>query len=264
MTVALIVTTYNWVQALELSLKSALTQTQLPDEIIIADDGSTSDTKELIEKISRETNVKIIHSWQEDDGFRLAKSRNLAISKSSSNYIIVIDGDMILDKNFILDHLSCAKKGFYLQGSRVLLTDNLSKEIFRKKDFIKPSLFSKNVINKKNMLYLPLLTKLICSQMSTKLRRIRGCNFSLFKEDILKVNGFNEAFNKWGREDSEFVQRLYNQGIERKNLKFAGIQYHLYHKEGNSNSFNDDILQRAIDEKLTWCENGIDKHLKKL
>jgi len=262
MTTALIITTYNWVEALELSIVSALNQTHLPTEIIIADDGSTTETKELIEKISQNSKVKIIHSWQEDDGFRLARSRNLAIAKSSSEYIIVIDGDMILDKNFVLDHLNCAEQNHYIQGSRVLLNSILSQNILDNNSFKKPSFFTKKITNKKNMFYLPYLTKVICNNSNQRLKRIRGCNFSLFKTNIITINGFNENFNKWGREDSEFVQRLYNNGIKRKNLKFAGIQYHLYHKEGNSNSFNDEILQRAIDEKLTWCDNGIDKHLK--
>ncbi len=262
MTCSLIITTYNWHEALELSLKSALTQTHLPDEIIIADDGSTFETKELIDKIAKESKVRIIHSWQEDNGFRLARSRNLAISKSSSEYIIIIDGDMILDKNFIADHLACAEQKIYLQGSRVLLNETISNEILTNNFFVKPSIFSKKIINKHNMLHLPALRVLLCQRSNQKLRRIRGCNFSLFKKDIIMVNGFNEEFNKWGREDSEFVQRLYNMGIKRKNLKFAGIQYHLYHKEGNSNSYNDDILKEAIEKKLTWCENGLDKYLK--
>ncbi len=262
MTCSLIITTYNWYEALELSLKSVFMQTHLPNEIIIADDGSTFETKELIDKIAKESEIKIIHSWQKDDGFRLSRSRNLAISKSTSEYIIVIDGDMILEKNFIADHLACAEQKKYIQGSRVLLDKNISNEILTNKFFLKPSIFSKRIINKHNMLYLPILRNFLCKRSNQKLHGIRGCNFSLFKKDIILVNGFNENFTKWGREDSEFVQRLYNIGIERKNLKFSGIQYHLYHKEGNLNAYNDEILKETIEKKLTWCKYGLDKHLK--
>ena len=80
---------------------------------------------------------------------------------------------------------------------------------------------------------------------------------------MIKVNGFNEKFNKWGREDSEFVERLYNTGIRRRNLKFRGIQFHLYHPEGKADKENDFLLNMAIEQKLTWCEKGIDQHLKK-
>lgn len=261
MTCTLIITTYNWSEALELSLNSALNQTHLPDEIIIADDGSTVETKELIEKIAKKSAVKIIHSWQEDEGFRAARSRNLAFSKSTSEYIIFVDGDMILDHNFVQDHLKCASTNFYLQGSRVLLTPNYTEKTLNEKKFYKPSLFSKNLKNKLNSLKLPLVSALICNKINAQQRGIKSCNFSFYREDFISVNGFNEELVTWGREDSELISRMYNKGIFRKNLKFAGIQYHLYHKEGKSNSFNDEILKNTIEKKLTWCENGLNKHL---
>jgi glycosyltransferase involved in cell wall biosynthesis len=260
MTCSLIITTYNWHEALELSLNSALAQTHLPNEIIIADDGSTFETKELIEKISKTSKVKIIHSWQEDDGFRASRSRNLAFSKSSCDYIVYIDGDMILEKNFIADHLQCASKNCYIQGSRVLLNPYFTKTVLENKIFSKPHLFSKHFKNKLNSLRIPFISKTICTKENIRQRGIKSCNFSFHREDFISVNGFNENLVTWGREDSELITRMYNHGMFRKNLKFAGIQYHLYHKEGNSNSFNDEILQNAIDKKLTWCENGLDKH----
>lgn len=260
MTCTLIITTYNWHEALELSIQSALKQTRLPDEIIIADDGSTSETKELIENINKNKNVNIIHSWQEDNGFRLARSRNLAISKSSSEYIIIIDGDMILDKNFISDHIKCAIKGYYIQGSRVIMKETLSSKVLDDKNFYKPTIFTKQIKNKINMLRIPLLSKVFCKKSTQNLHGIRGCNFAFFKNDAIKVNGFNEDFITWGREDSEFVQRLYNIGIKRKKLKFSAIQYHLYHQEGNSNNLNDEILKNTIEKKLIWCNNGLNNH----
>ena len=82
MNCSLIITTYNWPEALELVLTTAVKQSVQPNEIIIADDGSAKDTKLLVNTFSKKTSVPIVHSWQEDDGFRLSKSRNLAISKA--------------------------------------------------------------------------------------------------------------------------------------------------------------------------------------
>lgn len=260
MQIALIITTYNWVEALELTILSALKQTVLPAEIIIADDGSTDDTKALIDKFINNSQVPIIHSWQEDDGFRLARSRNLAISKSSSDYIIVVDGDMILHKKFIEDHLRCAKKGFYLQGSRVMLDDIYSKKILNTKK-TNINIFSSHVKNSLNGIHSLLFNKIVCSKIKRAHKGIRGCNFSFFKNDALLVNGFNEDFITWGREDSEFVERLYNNGILRKDIKFSAIQYHIYHKEGNSNNINDEYLDKTIFLKLKWCKNGLNKHI---
>ena len=257
---SLIITTYNWHEALELVILSALGQTRMPDEIIIADDGSKQDTKEVIEKYCYNSTVPIIHSWQEDHGFRLAHSRNLAISKSTCEYIIVVDGDMVLDSRFVADHIKCSEKGTYIQGSRVLLMEEPTKRILNTKNFKNISFFMKNVKNRINMIYVPWVSKIYCMFKNSELNRIRGCNFSLYKEDILAINGFNEDFVTWGKEDSEFVQRLYNNGVKRKNLKFSAMQYHLYHREGNANEDNIALLQETIDKKLKWCSNGIEKY----
>ena len=254
---SLILTTYNWKEALALSLESAISQSTPASEIIIADDGSREDTAKMIKSIAKKTTIPIIHVWQKDAGFQLSKIRNEAIKKSTTDYIIVSDGDMILHPFFIEDHLSCAKENHYIQGSRVLMDNEYSQKILKENIFTKPSFFSKYIRNRKNALYLPFLSKKICQKNSQELKRIRGCNFSLFKKDIYRVNGFNEDFKTWGREDSEFVQRLYNIDIKRKNLKFAAIQYHIHHESGHASSENDTLLEQTIVQKLTWCQNGI-------
>lgn len=263
MKVSLIITTYNWKEALEMVLLSALNQTILPSEIIIADDGSRDDTKELIQHIAQTSPVPIIHSWQEDEGFRASRSRNLAIAKASGEYIIASDGDSILDPHFVEDHLHHAQENTYVQGSRVLLSPEFTKTILSSKKFIKPPFKSKLYSNKLNAIRNILLSNLIASMKSQKLKGIRSCNFSLFNKDILKVNGFNENFTSWGQEDSEFVQRLYHAGIQRKNAKFSAIQYHLYHKEGNSNAGNMGLLLQTIQSKLIYCDKGLDQHVDK-
>ena len=75
------------------------------------------------------------------------------------------------------------------------------------------------------------------------------------------MNGFNEEITTWGREDSEFVQRLFNSGMYKQHIKFSGIQYHLHHKEGVHNSTNNDILENTIERKLKWCNLGINRYL---
>jgi len=261
MKASLIITTYNWPEALELVLLSVLKQSTPPNEIIVADDGSSEKTRSIIENFKFKSKVPIIHSWQEDKGFRLSRSRNLAIAIAKYEYIIVSDGDMILHSDFVKNHIENAQKGVYLQGGRVLLQPNFSNKLLSNKSFIVPSIFSKNIKNRLNALRSNSLSRLYAQRLNQNLNRIRGCNFSLYKSDILKVNGFNEDFVTWGQEDSEFVQRLYNSGLYRRNLKFSALQYHLYHKEGKSQVNNMQLLSNTIDKQLTWCKNGIDKHL---
>jgi len=261
MKVSLLVSTYNRPDSLNLVIKSVLSQSHLPDEVVIADDGSSDDTRKLIEKFSHNSTVKFVHSWQEDKGFRLARSRNLALAKISSEYVILIDGDMILHSSFIYDHLRNAKKGFFLQGKRVLLSETLTNEVLLKKE-LKIKFFSKGIKNKKNQIKSNILCR-IFSRSSKKLRGIKTCNMSFFLDDCLKVNGFNNDIEGWGREDSEFAARLLNSGVTRKDLMFNAIQFHLWHHESSKASMpiNDLILKNTIDKKLTTCENGISDFL---
>ena len=261
MNCSLIICTYNWPEALSLVLTSIATQSILPNEIIVADDGSSESTARVIEEFSNKISIPIIHSWQEDDGCRIPHSRNRAIAKSNYEYIIVIDGDTVLHKDFIKDHKRFAQDGLYIQGSRVLLQSEFTSNLIKKNLFKKPSFYLEHAKNKINMIRLPFLTKLMSYFKNQNINRIRGCNFSLYKEDIIKVNGFNEEITTWGREDSEFVQRLFNSGVRKQHLKFSGIQYHLYHKERIHNNINNNILQATIKNNATWCSLGIDGYL---
>lgn len=259
--ISLIVTTYNRPDALELVLLSIKNQKILPKEVIIADDGSSYETKNLIEKYKQNFPIPLIHSWQEDNGFRAAQSRNKAIAFSKYEYIVIIDGDIVLHKNFIKDHIRTAQKKCFVQGSRVLLNEELTKESITRKN-VNFSILKKGVENKLNAISFSFLRQKL-SKPSYKSRGIRSCNMAFWKEDCVKINGFNEEFVGWGREDSEFAIRLFNNNIKRKNLKFAGIAYHLFHDENNRKMLpkNDEILEKTIENKLLKCNLGIDQYL---
>lgn len=260
---SLIITTYNRPDALELVLKSALQQSKLPDEIIVADDGSNKDTRKLTEKIGKLSPVPLLHSWQEDKGFRAASSRNRAIALSKNDYIVLIDGDMILHPDFFKDHISSAKNNLFIQGSRVLMSRKKSKRVLSKKK-ANVSPFTFGLKNRTNSIRNVLLSMIFSSYKDT-LKGIKTCNMSFFREDCIKVNGFNEDFTGWGREDSEFVARLYNNGIHRKNLKFMAISYHIWHQENSREklSCNQELLEKTIQNRAMKCLNGIDKYLNR-
>ncbi len=264
MRVSLIITTYNWKEAMEVSLLSAFGQTVLPSEIVVADDGSGPDTREFLERIATAAPVPVIHSWQEDHGFRLARSRNRAIARTRGDYIVLIDGDIILERHFIEDHLRFARPGYFIQGTRVLLGRELSARVLEQKSMGPSFRFcARDVENKKNCWRSYLLARLF-SFKSVSLTGIKTCNFAFLKKDAVTVNGFNEEFIGWGREDSEFTARLINSGLRRQNMRFAALAYHLYHPMNDRTRLehNDRILRRTIDLKLTWCEKGIDQYLE--
>jgi len=256
MRVSLIVTTYNWPDALKLVLESIKKQVILPDEVIIADDGSSNETKDLIKNYKKDFPTKLIHCWQEDKGFRAARIRNMAIAASSCEYIIGIDGDIILDKYFVKDHIKHAKKGRYIQGLRVLTTKQAANELL--KEFKELSFFSKGLKNRKNSIRSNILS-IIFSKETISLKGVKTCNFSIYKSDIEKINGFDNNFVGWGREDSDFVVRFLNSGGKRFNLKFNAIAYHIYHNENSRKSLeeNDKRLKNSIENRVTVCSNGL-------
>ncbi len=261
MQISLIITTYNWKEALQLSLGSVLAQTLLPKEIVVADDGSRPDTAELVQAFGASSPVPVIHSWQEDQGFRSARSRNKAIAQARGEYIILIDGDIVLEPHFVEDHQSFAQSGYFVQGSRALLGPELSAQALASGRFRLP-MFARGVENKKNCLRSTVLARLF-SFKSKRLGGVKTCNFAFWKHDAQQVNGFNEDFVGWGREDSEFAARLINAGIRRQDLKFFGLGYHLHHPINTRDrlAINDALLKATIEEKRTRCGRGLDQHL---
>ena len=258
---SLVASTYNWPKALELLLTSALHQTYLPDEVIIADDGSTKETKFLIEKFQKNFPVPLVHIWHEDDGNRKSVIMNKAIAKAKYEYVIEIDGDIILHKNFIEDHLQFAEKQQYLYGSRVTIKSSFLPELWQKKQTVF-HFFSSGISKRGRTLHFPFLTKFI-KPIVYRSSKFRGCNVSFWREDFIKINGYNEAFKGWGMEDSEMIQRLHNIGIVAKRLKFAGIAFHIYHKEQSKDrvSFNAGIEKETTEKKITFTEKGIAQYL---
>src|SRR4029453_8718614 len=121
MRTCLIVTTYNWPEALHLTLASVARQTRRPDEKIGADAGSGPATRAVIDQW-RAAGLPLQHVWQEDEGFRLARSRNRAIAAARAEYILLVDGDMVLHPQFVADHVRCARPDCFIQGARPQLS----------------------------------------------------------------------------------------------------------------------------------------------
>ncbi len=261
MDLSLIITTYNWKEALRRCIFSAIHQTLQPKEIIVADDGSEPETGEMIRKLKAGAPMPIIHSWHKDKGFRAALARNKAIAQATSDYIILVDQDMLLAHHFCEDHANAARPGFFIQGSRVLVDEALTKKLLAEKG-PHPRFFDSGIQNRKNCLRSPILSR-IFSGRSRNLKGIRTCNFSFWRNDAITVNGFNNSFVGWGREDSEFAARLLNSGIKRYNLRFRATAFHLHHPQLKKDELacNNATLGYTVANKLTWCDNGLDKYL---
>lgn len=261
MKTSLLISTYNWPAALELVLQSVACQSVPPLEVLIADDGSGSETKALIENIRETFGMNILHFWHEDKGFRKATILNKAIAEAKGEYIIQVDGDCILHQDFVKDHLSLIQKKTYLYGCRVGIRKDFLPDLFNKKITVF-KFWDKGIKKRTRTLRIPVFAGLYNAKTGLS-KKVRGCNISYWREDIIEVNGYNEDFVGWGREDSEVIARMANNGISGKRLRYKGIVYHIWHKiEDKSNlEINNHIEEKTKLTHATWCSNGIDKYL---
>jgi len=260
--VSVIIATYNKPHYLERVIDGYLHQIVPPDEIVVADDGSTKETGLLVDEIRARSGVNILHVWHEDRGFRAAAIRNKAVAKSTGDYLLLCDDDSIPCRNMVKDHLRYAGNGFFIQGHRVLLGPRISAS-FTRRDITFASLATaalrREAGNITNALRLPV--PLI--KRSKSPRGIRSCNMSFSREDFIAVNGFDEGYEGWGREDSDLAGRFFKYGLRRKDIKFRAVCYHLYHESHGRESLerNTALLEEAVKKGGHRCANGVDKYL---
>lgn len=263
MDTSLIVTTYNWKQALAAVLASVARQSRLPDEVIVADDGSQPDTRALLESVAATFPTVLRHSWQPDRGFRAARSRNRAIAAARGDYVLLLDGDMVLHPRFVADHLAAAAPGSFVQGSRVLTSPGFRERMLAD-PAMRPGPFSAGIRRRRNSLRLPMLSRLYLALRSGRApHAIKTCNQGWWRADLLRVNGFDERMEGWGREDVELAWRAHHAGIACRQLRYAGLAFHLHHNERHQDgaSPNDAYLDQTLAQRLLRCERGVDAHL---
>ena len=176
MKIALLISTYNWPEALALVLESVVQQSLKPDEVLIADDGSSTETKQVVQGFQDKAKIKVHHVWQEDKGFRKAAILNKAVAQSSAGYIIQADGDCILHRDFVKDHVSFAQENQFLFGSRVNIQEYFLPQLFREK-VIHFTIFSKGINKRTRALHIPVFARLFKSSFVLS-PKFRGCNFS--------------------------------------------------------------------------------------
>ncbi len=236
--VSIIISFYNKIDYLKLILAGFERQTFKSFEIIIADDGSGQKVINEIELLSRRLPYKFSHVWQEDKGFRKNKILNKCIAISNSDYIIFIDGDCIPHSEFVKEHFINRRKQLCLTGRRVNLSKKYTASL--NAENVKEGLIEKETIKiifdgiwgesfdvEKGFYF---KKKFLRKYFNKKNRGLLGCNFSIHKEDILKINGFDERYEAPSiGEDTDIQFRLELIGIRIKSLNNMAVQYHLYH-----------------------------------
>nr|WP_229491798.1 glycosyltransferase family 2 protein [Massilia sp. HP4] len=262
------ITTYNRPDALEAVVEACFLQDDKNFEIIIADDGSTANTRDCIERLAARSPVPLKHVWQPDDGFRAAMARNRGTLAATGDYIIFLDGDCVPQRDFIRRHRALAQPGFLVSGSRILLSQRLTERVLREHIDVAGMKVGERLrhrlagdMNKviQTMLRWPDLGRV---RRKFSWRRIKSCNLAVWKSDLVKVNGFDESFTGWGHEDSDLVVRLFHAGVLRKDGALATEVLHLWHREAqrDQESSNRKIVLERAANGTTQATVGLREH----
>lgn len=252
MKTTVIVTTYNRPDALAAVLDGYLAQDTQDFVMILADDGSTDDTRTIIEDYARRAPFLLRHVWQEDRGFRAAAIRNRALAVTEADYVIFSDGDCVPPPGFVGRHRALAEAGYFLSGNRILLSERFTAEVLRGRLPIHTwgagrwlAAWVRRDINRA----LPLLRlpdRAFRRHAPQQWEGVKTCNLSAWCADLMRANGFDESYSGWGLEDTDLVIRLLHAGVRHKSARFAAPVFHLWHKENDRSRFADN--QRRLNE----------------
>lgn len=268
--ISVIVTTYNRPQALAACLLSLLDQQDRQFEVIVADDGSGTATQQLIADLIEAGPIPIRHVWHEDRGFRAGTIRNKAAAASRGDYLLFMDGDCVALPDFIRRHRQLAETGYFVPGNRLLLSESYTEQVLRQKTPLHRQSFGfflvqwlRRRINRLlPLLYLPLNRWRY--QQPQNWQKAMTCNLAVWKNDFLAVNGFDEAFEGWGYEDSDLVMRLIHHGIKRKEGRFAVPVLHLWHHHNDRSRHDENyqrLLRRVADNTVIRAELGVQQYI---
>ena len=233
--VSFIVTCYNHLEILKFSLETMLAQRTPPDEIIVADDGSTEETFEVTRALRRQTSIPLVHVWQKDEGFRAARSRNNALAVATGDYVVISDGDCFYGPRFIEDHLAAARPGQMVGGTRVHIRQERRDYILRTGDR-RVTFFTPHTSKR----FYAIRSRLLCALTSESSKssapitprnhpNLFSANLAFWRKDAVEVNGFDERYVGYGGEDIDFVIRMNRAGIVWRKIRHLGVVYHFKH-----------------------------------
>ncbi|MGH1359177.1 MAG: glycosyltransferase [Burkholderiaceae bacterium] len=265
MRVSVLVSTFNRPRALARVLDALASQTVAPLEVVVADDGSQPETAALVEQVKQHFPVPLIHAWQEDHGFRLSAVRNLAVSRSSGDWLHFLDGDCVAQTSLVERVCELAEPGWMLAGDRMLLSEQFTAQV--EADALPIHRWSRGQwkscrqqggVNRLHPLnFWPY--KLGRAWRQRDWKSFRSANVGLMREDFVRVNGFEAEMEGWGLEDSEFAVRAINAGLRIRSGRWALGVFHLWHREQSREAVekNKQIFQYAISSGKTRANIGL-------
>lgn len=257
--VSVVITTYNRSDALLAVLAGLARQTDTNFEVVVADDGSGIEHQTAILNAPVAKSLRVTHVWHPDVGFTASRIRNRGVAASKGQYIVFLDGDCVPEVDFIAQHKRLAKPGYFVNGSRILLSPEFTAQVLTGAQQISGRSVGYWLYHRllghasklSGLLRLPDMPQRNAPAFSWK--GIRSCNFGCWRTDFEQINGFDESFVGWGHEDADFVLRLHNNGSTRKNGFCATEVFHLWHKEAarNHESHNAAVVKARATTTVT-------------
>jgi glycosyltransferase involved in cell wall biosynthesis len=265
MHITLAITTYERPDALAAVLATALDQDDLPSEILVADDGSGAATRAVFDAAARRAPASLALRFvgQAHAGFRLTRLRNLAIAAARGDYIVFVDGDMLLHRAFVADHRRAARPGHFVQGVRVPLAAGATRAMLAAPGRRpRPAELAGAGLRRLYALHAPALQPAL-ARLAGAFIAVKGCNQGFWRADLVRANGFNEAIEGWGPEDKELCARLEHAGVGRRTLLLGGIAWHLDHAPAarDRRDANEAVLAATLATRDVRCARGLDGHL---
>jgi glycosyltransferase involved in cell wall biosynthesis len=238
MDISVILSTYQSPDLLERTLHGYRRQRIGGFEIVVADDGSSSETAERIARLRAELGLDLRHVWHEDRGFRKTEILNRAIDAARGDYLLFSDGDCIPWPGFVDTHARLARRGWFLSGGYFQMPRGLTERItvddvaagrledasWMRANGLPPSWRARRLLlGGAAARLLDLVTPTRASW--------NGHNASGWKDDLLAVNGFDERMG-YGGEDRELGERLVILGRRGRQVRHRAICLHQWHERG--------------------------------
>jgi glycosyltransferase involved in cell wall biosynthesis len=221
----LVVNTFNAPEALDKVLGAVGQQAVQPFEVLVADDGSGPETQAVLEKWGTRLSCPLGHVWQENKGFRRTHVLNQAVLRARGDYLVFLDGDCVPHAEFVADHLALAEAGCWVQARRCFVKEPYVQDF----DLARISVAAWVGLGRIEQGLKAFRTPWKSVRKDEDLRGVIGCNLGIWREDLLAVNGYDESFTGWGREDSDLAARLYHLGRKRKFVRGRAVVFHLNH-----------------------------------
>jgi glycosyltransferase involved in cell wall biosynthesis len=261
MKLSLIISTYNQPVALGKACAGLSLQSDWPDEILIADDGSTEPTRGIIDAFRDEARVPVHHCWHPDNGFLKTTILNQSVARAQGDYLVFLDGDCVPHRHFIADHRTLAERGFWVQGRRCFVRERFVADFIPGKTRIWSWVLRGRISRPHKSLRLPFPLVF----RNQKQRGIIGCNMAFWRDDVVAANGFDESYQGRGMgADSDLGSRIYNLGRSRKFVYGRALVFHLDHTIMPRPHFaaNNARLQEVIQTGVIRSRRGLDQYLR--